>query len=80
MAKKIKGPQDVMTVPQAAAFLQVTEQTILRGLRAGTIPGNKIGARWRLSRLALEAHLAKPQAPAPPKKRKAKAKRKATRQ
>ena len=76
---KLEAP-DVMTLDEAAAFLRVIPQTILRQLRKGALPGVKIGSRWRLSRLALEAHLGQVAKPAVAKpKRKAKARRKAKR-
>ena len=39
----------VLTVPQAAAQLQVSERTIYEWLRDGKIPGRKIGKVWRMS-------------------------------
>jgi len=62
---------DVLTMPEAAAFLRVTPQTVLRMLRANKLPAVKIGSRWRLSREALTRYLAgelvptAPKAPAP---------------
>ncbi len=77
---KLEAP-DVMNVAEAAAYLRVIPQTILRQLRKGALPGIKVGSRWRLSRLALEDRLGQVAKPAVAKpKRKAKARRKATRQ
>jgi len=39
----------ILTVPQAAARLQVSERTIYEWLREGKLPGRKIGKVWRLS-------------------------------
>ena len=39
----------ILTVPQAAAQLQVSERTIYEWLRDGKIPGRKIGKVWRMS-------------------------------
>ena len=39
----------ILTVPQAAAQLQVSERTIYEWLREGKLPGRKIGKVWRLS-------------------------------
>ncbi len=75
---KLEAP-DVMTLDEAAAFLRVIPQTILRQLRKGALPGIKVGSRWRLSRLALEAHLAQVAKPAVTRPKKAKARRKAKR-
>jgi len=39
----------ILTVPQAAARLQVSERTVYEWLREGKIPGRKIGKVWRIS-------------------------------
>lgn len=39
----------ILTVPQAAAQLQVSERTIYEWLRDGKLPGRKIGKVWRMS-------------------------------
>jgi len=39
----------ILTVPQAAIQLQVSERTIYEWLRDGKIPGKKIGKTWRIS-------------------------------
>lgn len=54
-------PQDgleVLTVAQAAAFLQVGEDEVLALADAGGLPGRRIGEQWRFSRAALLAWLA----------------------
>jgi excisionase family DNA binding protein len=50
--------QDVMTVEQAAEFLQTSRDTILRKARAGTLPAAKLGREWRFRRTDLDAWLA----------------------
>ena len=75
---KLEAP-DVMNVAEAAAYLRVIPQTILRQLRKGALPGIKVGSRWRLSRLALEAHLAQVTKPPAARPKKAKARRKTKR-
>jgi excisionase family DNA binding protein len=49
---------DVLTPEQAAELLQVPEQELLELAEAGTLPGRRIGDRWRFSRPALIAWLA----------------------
>ena len=39
----------ILTVPQAAAHLQVSERTVYEWLRDGKLPGRKIGKVWRMS-------------------------------
>ena len=41
---------DVMTVEQAAEYLQTSKVTVWRWLSDGTLPGSKIGGRWRILR------------------------------
>ncbi len=56
---------DVMTPVQAAAFLQVTAEVVLQEAEAGRLPGRKLGADWRFSRLAITEWLAAPAEPKP---------------
>ena len=37
-----------LTVEQVAAKLQVSERTVLQWLRAGELPGRKLGRLWRI--------------------------------
>src|SRR5215212_8775514 len=48
----------LLTPEEAAAYLRVTPQTVYRLVRAGKLPGVKVGHLWRLRRVDLEAHLA----------------------
>jgi excisionase family DNA binding protein len=41
---------EVLTPEQAAELLHVSVATVYRELRAGRLPGFKIGQQWRLSR------------------------------
>lgn len=53
------APQnDVLTSAQAAELLQVTEEEVVALADSGTLPGLRIGDRWRFSRPALIAWLA----------------------
>jgi excisionase family DNA binding protein len=49
---------DVLTPAQAAELLQVSEDEVVELAEAGTLPGRRIGERWRFSRPALIAWLA----------------------
>jgi len=48
---------DLITPEEAAEILRVNTHTVYRALRAGKIPGGKIGNQWRISRADLEAHI-----------------------
>lgn len=54
---------EVLDVPQAAKFLQVTEATVREALAKGSLPGGKVGREWRLSKAALLEYLARPGTP-----------------
>jgi excisionase family DNA binding protein len=49
---------DVLTAEQAAELLQVGEAEVLALAEAGTLPGRRIGDKWRFSRPALIEWLA----------------------
>ena len=42
---------------EVAAILGISREQVLRHLRAGRLPGIKIGALWVVPRQALEQHL-----------------------
>jgi excisionase family DNA binding protein len=44
-----------MTPPEVGANLKVSTETAMRLLRAGVLPGFKVGRRWRVDSDALEA-------------------------
>ena len=46
---------DLLTAEQAAAILQLSPKTIKDWLRAGKLPGCKIGRVWRIKEADLEA-------------------------
>jgi excisionase family DNA binding protein len=48
---------DLLTVEQAAAILQLSPKTIKDWLRAGKLPGCKIGRLWRVKQADLEAFI-----------------------
>jgi excisionase family DNA binding protein len=49
---------DVLNVKQAAALLQVQEETVTELADAGELPGRKLGGEWRFARRALLTWLA----------------------
>ena len=58
---------ELLTVEQAAARLQMHPDTVRRLLRGGQLPGRKIGARqWRISAEALQAYVGGSDKPAAP--------------
>lgn len=56
----MKPDHDVLTLPEAAEFLRLHENTMLRLAKAKRIPAKKVGARWRFSRVALEKYIGIP--------------------
>ena len=46
--------KDVLTLPEAAAYLRVQEKPLAEMAAAGDISGRQIGGEWRFSRRALE--------------------------
>lgn len=49
----VKENHHVLTVKEAAAYLRLSEMTILRLAHQGLITGAKIGRQWRFSREAI---------------------------
>jgi excisionase family DNA binding protein len=54
-------PPEVMSVEQAAQFLQVDEAVVIELAEARQLPGRKLGSAWRFSRAALVAWLSQPE-------------------
>jgi excisionase family DNA binding protein len=44
---------DVLTIEQAADYLQISQSTLYKEAQKGKIPCKKIGKRWRFHRAAL---------------------------
>ena len=53
--------EDVLTVREASLLLRVHPDKVTALARRWLIPAGVVGSRWRFSRRALLAHLAKPQ-------------------
>ncbi len=51
------SPPDVLTLRQAADYLQVHPRTMGDMARAGRVPGARVGNRWRFLRASLDAWL-----------------------
>lgn len=49
--------RDIMTITQVAKYLQVSEVTMYKLLREGTIQGFKIGRSWRVSSADLSLYI-----------------------
>ena len=50
---------DVLTVEQAAAYLQVHVETVRRHCRDQLIPAAKVGRGWRIRKVDLDEFLAR---------------------
>jgi excisionase family DNA binding protein len=55
------APTDVLTLAEAAAYLRVQEEDLLRLLSEQGLPGRQIGQDWRFLRAALQDWLRTPQ-------------------
>jgi excisionase family DNA binding protein len=49
---------DILTVPEAAAYLRVSRLTVYRRLWQHVIPGIQVGREWHIRRVDLDAHVA----------------------
>lgn len=58
---KTKTP-DVLTLDEAAAYLRVPADAVLRMIDDEKLPGRRFGEDWRFSRAAVQAWLAAPPA------------------
>jgi excisionase family DNA binding protein len=48
----------ILTPEEAADYLRVNPQTVYRRLRAGSLPGAKVGHQWRIRKVDLDSLLA----------------------
>jgi excisionase family DNA binding protein len=53
LEQPVASYRKILTVPQAAEQLQVSERTVYEWLRDGKLPGRKIGKVWRMSEDAI---------------------------
>ena len=49
--------REILTPEEAAGYLRVHPQTVYRRLRAGALPGAKVGEQWRLRKADLDQFL-----------------------
>lgn len=52
------GEREVLTVEQAAEYLQIHKVTVYKYIRAGVLPAAKLGKVYRIYRRDLEALMA----------------------
>ena len=52
-------PPDIMTVKEAAEYLQLYPGTVYRLAGEGKLPCRKVGGAWRFSRRGLETWIAR---------------------
>jgi len=51
---------EVLTLPEAAAFLRITEPDVIRTVEQQNLPGRLVGQEWRFLKSALEDWLRTP--------------------
>jgi excisionase family DNA binding protein len=49
--------KEMITPEEAAEILRVNTHTVYRALRAGKLPGGKVGNQWRIRKADLDEHL-----------------------
>ena|SRR5713101_2340214 len=54
---------EVLTLAEAAAYLRVTDQDILRLVRKQGLPGREVGNDWRFLRAGIDSWLGRPEIP-----------------
>jgi len=47
------GEDEVMNSKEAAEFLKITRNTLMKYVKEGVIPAQKLGWQWRFSKAAL---------------------------
>ncbi len=57
MATEVRGNQELLTVDQAAAYLQLHRVTIYKYIRTGLLPAARLGKLYRIYRRDVEALL-----------------------
>ena len=49
-----KQPDDVMTIDEVAAYLKLSKSSLYQFVRAGKVPGVKIGQQWRFQKITID--------------------------
>jgi excisionase family DNA binding protein len=60
MSNGTSEPLDVLTLAEAAAYLRVTTDEVLREIDTGELPARKFGDEWRFYKAALQEWLSHP--------------------
>jgi excisionase family DNA binding protein len=53
----VEGEREVLTVEEAAAYLQIHKATVYKYIRAGLLPAARLGKVYRLLRRDVDAFL-----------------------
>ena|SRR5205823_14462322 len=56
---KVAGPE-ILTLPEAAAYLRVSAEDVVRMIVAEGLPARKFGAEWRFFKTAIQDWLSQP--------------------
>lgn len=48
---------DIMTIEDLAAYLQISKSTLYKLVQDGRLPGQKVGKRWRFHKEAIDEWL-----------------------
>ena len=54
MTKQMKIESNVMTLAEVADYLRCHPSTIYRLMKAGDLPGFKVGSDWRFNRASID--------------------------
>ena len=46
---------EILTLPEVAKLLKVTDKTVYSLAQKGTLPGFKVGGQWRFKRVDIDA-------------------------
>jgi excisionase family DNA binding protein len=58
---ELNGPAgEVLTLGEAAAYLRVPEQDVLRLVREQNLPARRVGTEWRFLKTAIQVWLSQP--------------------
>ncbi len=52
-----KKPDNVLTIDELSAYLQIPQSSLYELVREGTLPGTKVGRHWRLRRETIDRWL-----------------------
>ena len=54
MRQRTLSDSEVLTLPEAAAYLRVDENRVLQMAKQGALPGRRLGDEWRFFKAALQ--------------------------